>query len=106
MAVEKDKPLILTRDSSVVVENNKNSQKCIGVVDIGTTAVLHEKLSILAGEVIWAVRNETALNVEDFLARRRRPLFQDTRSAVEAAPRTAAMMAKELNKDRPGNNSK
>jgi glycerol-3-phosphate dehydrogenase len=61
---------------------------------------LHQKLSIQAGEVVWAVRNEMAQTVEDFLARRRRPLFQDVRSAVEAAPKTAALMAKELKKDK------
>ena len=60
---------------------------------------LHKNLSIQAGEVIWAVRKEMALKVEDFLARRRRTLFQDARSAIEAAPKVASLMAKELNKD-------
>ena len=62
--------------------------------------ILHEKLPIRMGEVIWAVRNEMAQTVEDFLARRRRTLFQDANAAIESAPKTAALMAKELKKDK------
>ncbi|MFL5808039.1 MAG: glycerol-3-phosphate dehydrogenase/oxidase [Flavisolibacter sp.] len=50
-------------------------------------------------EVIWAVRNEMARTVEDVLARRLRILFLDARAAIEAAPRIADIMQKELMKD-------
>lgn len=50
-------------------------------------------------EVIWAVRNEMALTVEDVLARRTRILFLDARAALEAAPAVAALLAAEMNKD-------
>ncbi len=61
--------------------------------------LLHPSLPIHKGEVIWAVRNEMARTVEDFLARRRRALFLDAKASMEAAPVVAHLMAKELNKN-------
>jgi glycerol-3-phosphate dehydrogenase len=60
---------------------------------------LHPKYDYLQAQVIWAVRNEMAWTVEDVLARRIRLLFLDAKAAIEAAPVTARLMAKELNKD-------
>jgi glycerol-3-phosphate dehydrogenase len=40
-----------------------------------------------------------ARTVEDVLARRLRMLFLDARAAIAAAPRVAALMAKELGRD-------
>ena len=47
-------------------------------------------------EVVWAVREEMAMTVEDVLARRVRLLFLDAKAALEAAPAVAAVMAIEL----------
>ena len=47
-------------------------------------------------EVIWAVRREMARTVDDILARRLRMLFLDARAALQAAPRVAELMAREL----------
>jgi glycerol-3-phosphate dehydrogenase len=58
------------------------------------------KDSVLAGEVVWAVNNEMARTVEDFLARRRRLLFLDARASAEIAPVVAELMADGLNKDK------
>lgn len=62
-----------------------------------------EKLSAKYGytvaEVVWAVREEMALTIEDVLARRVRLLFVDAEEAMAAAPKVAAVMAKELGKD-------
>ncbi len=60
---------------------------------------LHPKLFYTAAEVVWAVRNEMARTVEDVLARRTRALFLDAKAAIEIAPKVAAIMAKELDKD-------
>jgi glycerol-3-phosphate dehydrogenase len=60
---------------------------------------LHADLPIKSGEVIWAVRHEMARTVEDFLARRRRVLFQDARKSIEVAPKVAAIMAEEIGHD-------
>lgn len=50
-------------------------------------------------EVLWAVREEMAMTVEDVLSRRVRLLFVDAREAIAAAPKVAAMMARELGHD-------
>lgn len=57
---------------------------------------IHPKHSILIGEIIWAVRNEMARTIEDFLSRRTRLLLLDANASIEAAPVVAKYMAKEL----------
>jgi len=61
---------------------------------------LHPDYPHTEAEVIWAVRNEMALQVEDILARRCRLLVADARAALAAAPRVAALMAHELGYDK------
>ncbi|SHM04336.1 glycerol-3-phosphate dehydrogenase [Chitinophaga jiangningensis] len=61
--------------------------------------VLSQPYNIRKSQVIWAVREEMARNIEDFLARRVRLLFLDAKEAIRIAPAVAATMAKELNKD-------
>lgn len=65
-----------------------------------TKKQLHSKFPYTEAEVIWAVRNEMALTVEDVLARRLRLLFLDAEAAIDAAPRVAQLMRKELGKDK------
>lgn len=60
---------------------------------------LHPDYDYTAAEVVWAVREEMALTVEDVLARRLRALFLDARAAIDMASKVAAIMAKDLNKD-------
>jgi glycerol-3-phosphate dehydrogenase len=57
---------------------------------------LSDKYDYTAAEVVWAVREEMARSVEDVLARRVRLLFIDAREAAKAAPKVAAIIAKEL----------
>jgi len=59
---------------------------------------LHPNFKTILGEVIWAVRNEMARTVEDFLSRRTRALLLDAKASMEAAPKVARLMAKELGK--------
>jgi glycerol-3-phosphate dehydrogenase len=59
-------------------------------------SLLHKRLPYRAAEVVWAVRHEMARSVEDVLARRTRALFLDARAAIEAAPETARLLAREL----------
>ncbi|MEP1223119.1 glycerol-3-phosphate dehydrogenase C-terminal domain-containing protein, partial [Maribacter dokdonensis] len=56
-------------------------------------------LGVIEGQVVWAVQNEMALNVEDFLARRTRCQLLDAKESVRMAPRVAEIMASELGKD-------
>jgi glycerol-3-phosphate dehydrogenase len=60
---------------------------------------LHANLPYTAAEVVWAVREEMARSVEDVLARRLRALLLDARAAIKMAPKVAALMAAELQKD-------
>jgi glycerol-3-phosphate dehydrogenase len=52
-----------------------------------------------AAEVIYAVRHEMAITVEDVLARRVRLLFLDARAAIACAEKVARIMASEAGHD-------
>jgi glycerol-3-phosphate dehydrogenase len=56
-------------------------------------------LPYTGAEVIWAVRHELALTLEDVLARRTRALFLNAKAALRMAPRVADLMARELGRD-------
>ena len=60
---------------------------------------LHPELPYIKAEVIWAVREEMARNVEDVLSRRTRGLLLGARASVEAAPVVADLIARELGRD-------
>ena len=60
---------------------------------------LDERLPYVAGQVIWAARNEMARSVEDVLARRVRALFIDAEVAIAAAPKVAELLAAEFGRD-------
>jgi glycerol-3-phosphate dehydrogenase len=62
--------------------------------------LLSEKLHIKEAQVVWAVRMEMALSVEDFLARRTRAIQLDARECMRMAPRVAEIMASELGHDK------
>ncbi|MBE0654963.1 MAG: hypothetical protein IH594_14270 [Bacteroidales bacterium] len=72
--------------------------------DSNFSTLLHEDFSFITAHVVWAVREEMALTVEDVLARRIRLLFLDARKAIEISPVIASIMAKELNKDKSWEN--
>ena len=61
--------------------------------------LLHPRLQTRTGEIVWAVREEMARTVDDVLARRTHALLLDARAAIDAAPRTARIMAEELGRD-------
>ena len=61
--------------------------------------LLHPNYPYTKAEVIWAVKNEMAIRVEDILARRLRILFLDARAALAMAPKVAEIMAQELGYD-------
>lgn len=65
----------------------------------GWNTSLSDSLGIIEAQVVWAVRNEMAIHIEDFLARRVRSQLLDARESLKMAPKVAKIMAKELNKD-------
>lgn len=60
---------------------------------------LHPDYPHTAAEVVWIVRNEMAMKVEDVLARRLRMLFLDAKAATEMAAEVASILQKELGHD-------
>jgi glycerol-3-phosphate dehydrogenase len=72
---------------------------CLAAGHPGWEEPLHPDLPYRLCEVVWAARHEMARTVEDVLARRTRSLLLDARASVEAAPRVAALLAAELEKD-------
>lgn len=60
---------------------------------------IHPDFPNILAEVIWAVRNEMAVKVDDVLSRRIRMLILDAQAAIDSAPKIAELMAKEMNKD-------
>ena len=60
---------------------------------------LHPSFPHIKAEVIWFIRNEMAMTIEDVLARRTRILFLDALAAIEAATIVAELMMIEMKKD-------
>ena len=58
--------------------------------------LLHPEYPYTVGEVVWAVRNEMAMKLDDILSRRLRMLILDPMAALEMAPKVAEVMAAEL----------
>lgn len=67
--------------------------------DASLSRLLHPRLTLRAGEVIWAARHEMARTIDDVLARRCRALQLDVRAALEAAAPVADLLARELGRD-------
>jgi glycerol-3-phosphate dehydrogenase len=67
--------------------------------DPNLTEKLHPDFSYTLAEVVWAIKEEMAMTLEDILARRLRLLFLDTRIAMEVAPAVARLMAIKMGKD-------
>ena len=60
--------------------------------------VLHPNYQFNVGQVVWAVRNEMAITIEDVLARRIRLLFLDAQAAIDCAESVASILQIELKK--------
>lgn len=72
------------------------SIRAMGGEDARLAAMLHPALPYTGAEVIWAVRNEMAMTLEDVLARRTRALFLNAKAALDMAPGVANLMQREL----------
>ena len=60
---------------------------------------MSERLPYTEAEALWSIQKEMARTIEDVLARRLRLLFLDAAAAIEAAPKVAELLAKELHRD-------
>ena len=73
--------------------------KKLAADDASLAEKIHPDFPYIMAEVVWAIREEMAMTVEDILARRLRLLFLDTRIAMDVAPAVARLMAGEMGKD-------
>jgi glycerol-3-phosphate dehydrogenase len=92
------KPVDLT-DPWYVYGTDKEEIKKITANEKDYSHSISDDLSLSAAQVVLAVRNEMARNVEDVLSRRTRCLLLNARESVRVAKDVALVMAKELNKD-------
>jgi glycerol-3-phosphate dehydrogenase len=63
------------------------------------SAWISEKLQINRSQVIWAMKEEMAVTLEDVLSRRTRALLLDAKEAISMAPLVVKVMAGYMNKD-------
>jgi glycerol-3-phosphate dehydrogenase len=67
--------------------------------DPGLGEIIDNRFPYTKAEIIWILRNEMVMTIEDVLARRTRALFLDARASSEIAPVIADIMAKEFDFD-------
>jgi glycerol-3-phosphate dehydrogenase len=67
--------------------------------ELGSHELLSPVLPYRFADVVWAARYEMARTVDDVLTRRTRAVYLDTSTAVDAAPRVADLLARELGRD-------
>ncbi|MEZ5072334.1 MAG: glycerol-3-phosphate dehydrogenase/oxidase [Bacteroidales bacterium] len=72
---------------------------CLMEKEEGLDEVISEDLTIQKVQVLWAVKEEMAMTLEDCLSRRMRALQLDAAEALRIAPRVAEIMAGELGTD-------
>ncbi len=60
---------------------------------------MSNQLHLSKNQIVWAVREEMALTIEDVLARRSRSLFLNAQESLNLAPIVAKIMAEELNEN-------
>jgi glycerol-3-phosphate dehydrogenase len=61
--------------------------------------LIDSRFPYIKAEIVWILRNEMAVTIEDVLARRTRALFLDARASAEISPLIAEMMALEFGFD-------
>ncbi|NQW78400.1 MAG: FAD-dependent oxidoreductase, partial [Chitinophagaceae bacterium] len=68
--------------------------------DASLAEKIHAKYPFTKAQIVYSVKYEMAICIEDILARRIRLLFLDARLAIELAPMVASIMAPYLEKDK------
>lgn len=88
--IDKNNPLHFYGSNAAYIKNLCKEDEAL-------SELIHPAAQNIKAEIVWAIKNEMAITVEDILARRTRLLFLDAKAAIEAAPTVAQLMAKELN---------
>ncbi|MDD4514073.1 glycerol-3-phosphate dehydrogenase/oxidase [Massilibacteroides sp.] len=85
-------------DFSYVYGSDYPKIKAIETEVAGNEEKLHPDYDYTVAEVIWGIREEMAMTVDDILSRRLRVTFLDARAAIAMAPKVADIMMKEMAK--------
>ena len=88
-------------DSSITNENPLHMYGCFSkellTIDSSNgNSSLGKNFYLSANQILWGIREEMAIRLEDILARRSRCLFIDAKETIEVAPKVAKIMAEEL----------
>ena len=88
-------------DSSITNENPLRIYGCFSedilTIDSSTgNRSLGKNFYLSKNQILWGIREEMAIRLEDILARRSRCLFIDAKETIEIAPKVAKIMAEEL----------
>lgn len=63
--------------------------------DLSMSEKIHPNLPYTIAEIVWSVRNEMCMTVEDALSRRTRSLFLNAKASIEVAEKVARIIAQE-----------
>ncbi len=94
-----DTPLLGASEWERVYGSDLPLLQALSREDPSLNQLIHPRLPYLLREIVWAARHEMARTIEDILARRTAALLIDARAAIEAAPKVAEVLAKELGRD-------
>ncbi len=86
-------------DPLYVYGSDKNSLMSLVNENKELGEFLSESLQVIKAQVIWAVREEMAMTVEDVLSRRTRCQLLDARESLRIATEAASLMARDMGKD-------
>jgi glycerol-3-phosphate dehydrogenase len=73
-------------------------EKIENLCDEGNSSI-SKKFFISKNQIIWSIRNEMAMTLEDVMARRTRSLFLDAIESLRIAPKVLEIMAREMKKN-------
>lgn len=89
--------------SQIAIGNVKERKKILQSIindDCNLNNRLDPNYAFTKADVVFAVKYEMAMTIEDVLARRNRLLFLDAKIAIQVAPDVASIMAKYLHKEK------
>ena len=91
-------------DSSITNENPLHMYGCFSkellTIDSSTgNSSLGKNFYLTPNQILWGIREEMAIRLEDILARRSRCLFLNAKETIKIAPKVAKIMADELGHD-------
>jgi len=89
----------LTNNSLIIYGEHANKIEELIERDLTLNERIHPKLPYSKAEIIFILRNEMPLQIEDVLARRTRALFLDAMASLEASKTVAFIMANEFGLD-------